>query len=124
MRPRRFFDIVYLKCQNQPMTKDAAHEYPLFTHRECDYFPCHEGIDPDDFNCLFCFCPLYALGPDCGGNFSYTKKGYKDCTACALPHKGDAGTRHVKKKFALIAEMAACSTDEDPPASAPKDSGA
>jgi Zn-finger protein len=21
--------------------------------------PCHAGADPDTFNCLFCFCPLY-----------------------------------------------------------------
>lgn len=92
------------------------HEYPFFTHRECPHFPCHEGIAPDDFNCIFCYCPLYALGPDCGGNFSYTSAGYKDCTACVLPHKGDTGTRLVKEKFALLAKLA----KED----APHDDGA
>ena len=61
--------------------------YAYFSHRECEYFPCHPGADPEDFNCLFCYCPLYALGPHCGGAFRMTEKGIKDCTACLLPHR-------------------------------------
>ena len=38
----------------------------LFGHKKCEYFPCHKGADPEDFNCLFCYCPLYALGDKCG----------------------------------------------------------
>ena len=64
---------------------DTKH-YQFFTHRECEFFPCHENADPDNFNCLFCYCPLYVLGPDCGGNYRYTKEGFKDCSACRLPH--------------------------------------
>jgi len=60
--------------------------YAFFQNRECEYFPCHAVADPDRFNCLFCYCPLYALGKRCGGNFRYTEKGYKDCTKCACPH--------------------------------------
>ena len=41
----------------------------FFTNSECPYFPCHEGVDPDDFNCLFCYCPLYFLREKCGGDF-------------------------------------------------------
>ncbi len=37
-------------------------EYAYFSHKKCEYFPCHKGADPEDFNCLFCYCPLYALG--------------------------------------------------------------
>lgn len=62
-------------------------EYSYFSHKKCEYFPCHEGADPEDFNCLFCYCPLYALGRDCGGNFRMTERGIKDCTGCQLPHK-------------------------------------
>ncbi|MCI5528977.1 MAG: cysteine-rich small domain-containing protein [Blautia sp.] len=62
-------------------------EYSFFSHKKCEYFPCHEGADPDNFNCLFCYCPLYALGDKCGGNFRYTDSGIKDCTKCQLPHK-------------------------------------
>ena len=62
-------------------------QYAYFAHTACEYFPCHAGGSVDDFNCLFCYCPLYVLGRSCGGNFRYTKDGIKDCTACLLPHK-------------------------------------
>ena len=58
----------------------------FFRNTSCPYFPCHEGVDPASFNCLFCYCPLYALGKRCGGNFRYSEKGYKDCTGCVFPH--------------------------------------
>ena len=45
-------------------------------------------IDTDDFNCLFCYCPLYPL-EDCGGNYTLTEKGVKDCSDCTLPHKAN-----------------------------------
>ena len=74
-----------MKQENQePHWKDR--HYAFFQNRECEYFPCHRIADPDRFNCLFCYCPLYALGRDCGGNFRYTDKGIKDCTACLIPH--------------------------------------
>jgi len=60
--------------------------YSHFTHKECEAFPCHENVDEENFNCLFCFCPLYVLGRECGGKFSYNEKGIKDCTGCRLPH--------------------------------------
>ena len=64
--------------------KQNDHSY--FANRECPYFPCHANADPDCFNCLFCFCPLYSMGEDCGGNFTHTASGEKDCTGCLLPH--------------------------------------
>ena len=63
--------------------------YSFFQNRECEYFPCHKGADPETFNCLFCYCPLYALGKKCGGNFRYNEKGFKDCTNCRFPHRKD-----------------------------------
>ena len=68
----------------------AAHpqqDHTFFANRNCKYFPCHKTEDTDNFNCLFCYCPLYAMGPDCGGHFRYTKKSVKDCTGCLVPHK-------------------------------------
>ena len=59
--------------------------YKFFSNKECDFFPCHKQADKDKFNCLFCYCPLYSLGKNCGGNFEYTS-GIKDCTNCLLPH--------------------------------------
>ena len=60
--------------------------HSFFQNRECEYFPCHKGVDPERFNCLFCYCPLYALGENCGGSFAYTEDGVKDCTSCLRPH--------------------------------------
>lgn len=61
--------------------------YDFFQNKECEYFPCHPGADKETFSCLFCYCPLYALGDKCGGHFSYTEKGIKDCTYCLRPHR-------------------------------------
>lgn len=61
--------------------------YDFFQHRECEYFPCHAGANPETFSCLFCYCPLYCLGDRCGGNFSYTEGGIKDCSGCRIPHR-------------------------------------
>lgn len=60
--------------------------YAYFCNRECEYFPCHPTGDPDNFNCLFCYCPLYILGDRCGGNFKYLPNGNKDCSQCMYPH--------------------------------------
>ena len=61
--------------------------YNFFQNKECEYFPCHKGADGETFSCLFCYCPLYALGDRCGGNFTYTEDGMKDCSGCLRPHK-------------------------------------
>lgn len=72
--------------------EQTAHEkkYRFFSHRECEYFPCHRTGDAEHFNCLFCYCPLYALGERCGGNFRYTDSGIKDCSECTLPHRRES----------------------------------
>lgn len=79
-------------------------DYSFFQNRECQYFPCHK-TDREDFNCLFCYCPLYALGDQCGGHFRYTEKGIKDCTNCLVPHS-PGGYAYVLSKFPEIAELA------------------
>lgn len=60
--------------------------YKFFQNKECEYFPCHRTDHPEDFNCLFCYCPLYMLGDKCGGNFEYTENGIKSCAKCLRPH--------------------------------------
>lgn len=59
----------------------------FFQNKDCEYFPCHPSADPETFSCMFCYCPLYALGKECGGNFTYTKDGIKDCSSCLRPHR-------------------------------------
>ena len=61
--------------------------YAYFQNRDCEFFPCHKGASEENFNCLFCYCPLYALGRACGGNFCYTESGIKDCSNCMVPHR-------------------------------------
>jgi len=78
----------------------------FFRNVSCAYFPCHEGVDEREFNCLFCYCPLYALGPACGGDFSYTASGVKDCSGCTRLHRKDQGVALVREKFPLLAELA------------------
>lgn len=80
-------------------------KYSFFSHKECEFFPCHKTAHPEDFNCLFCYCPLYALGEKCGGNFTYTENGLKDCSACLVPH-GRKSYSYIAKKYPLLAELA------------------
>jgi Zn-finger protein len=75
-----------------------------FSNTSCAYYPCHKGADAEDFNCLFCYCPLYALGEKCGGNFRYTDKGIKDCTNCTLPHD-EGGYEHVMGHIKDVLEL-------------------
>ncbi len=80
-------------------------EYSFYSHKKCEFFPCHETADPENFNCLFCYCPLYALGSKCGGNFKYTEKGIKDCSDCKLPHKRK-NYGYIMSKYEEIMELA------------------
>lgn len=77
--------------------------YSYFSHRECEYFPCHEAADPENFNCLFCYCPLYCLGDGCGGDFAWLSNGIKDCSGCLVPHRRE-NYEWVIGQFAEIAD--------------------
>ncbi len=71
------------------MKELTTENYKFHSHKACEFFPCHETTDPDNFNCLFCYCPLYPMGKDCGGNYVYLDGGIKDCSNCLVPHKKD-----------------------------------
>ena len=61
--------------------------YRYFENKECEYFPCHRK--DGDFNCLFCYCPLY-WKENCPGNPKYLEKDggrLKVCTDCTFPHQ-------------------------------------
>ncbi len=60
--------------------------YKFFQHTSCEYFPCHKVENQENFNCLFCYCPLYLMGENCGGNFKILSNGVKDCSNCLVPH--------------------------------------
>lgn len=60
-----------------------------YTNTKCEFLPCHKGVG-DEFNCLFCYCPLAYL--ECIGPYKvFTDKHgqqRKDCSGCKLPHDG------------------------------------
>ena len=85
--------------------------YKFFSHTECEFFPCHKTNDPENFNCLFCYCPLYALKDKCGGNFKYTENGIKDCKNCTLPHQRK-NYDYVIGKFKEIIEITKLDTEK------------
>ena len=88
--------------------RDTPH-YAFFSHRACEYFPCHPGADPENFNCLFCYCPLYVLGGRCGGNFTWLPNGRKDCSGCLFPHD----PHHYAAMLARFPELAELAKRKD-----------
>jgi len=69
------------------------YNHRFVSNPDCEYFPCHSGADPEQFNCMFCYCPLYVLDDACGGDFTYTSEGIKDCSNCLLPHRPEGYDR-------------------------------
>ncbi len=74
-----------------------------FENTQCEYFPCHK-TNGQEFNCMFCYCPLYALGEKCGGNFTFLENGIKDCSNCILPHTKQ-GYKYISSKLGDIIEL-------------------
>lgn len=86
------------------MKKDDSN-FKYFQHTACEYFPCHPVDELADFNCLFCYCPLYALAENCGGSFTYTKKGIKNCSTCNFPHQRENFDTVLEKLGTLIEQL-------------------
>ena len=64
--------------------------YKFFRNTQCEFFPCHKVEKVENFNCMFCYCPLYRE-ERCLGNPEYviSRKGQriKDCSNCLLVHQ-------------------------------------
>ena len=86
--------------------------YAFFQHRDCEFFPCHKGVPEADFNCLFCYCPLYTLGENCGGACVYLDSGVKSCEHCAFPHRRE-NYAAVIARFPELAALAAKGRADD-----------
>ncbi len=90
--------------------------HSFYQNTDCEYFPCHdldtqggkgEPLAAEDFSCLFCYCPLYALGRGCGGECSYDNEaGVKDCSGCLLPHRRENYEMICRKAGELVRRMA------------------
>lgn len=61
----------------------------FFENRECEYYPCHEGLA--ECNCMFCYCPLYSKEycPGTPAYIEYNGKQIKDCSSCTYPHEAE-----------------------------------
>ncbi len=75
--------------------------YRFYTNKDCVYLPCHKLEATEDFNCMFCYCPLYFL-EDCGGNYQ-DNNGIKDCSNCLIPHRPE-GYDYINKKIGQVNE--------------------
>lgn len=75
-----------------------SENYKFFQNKSCEFFPCHKLQNIEDFNCLFCFCPVYYL-TECGGKFSYTEDGIKSCENCIIPHVKETGYSFILNKI-------------------------
>ena len=90
--------------------------FKFFINCGCKYFPCHAEPEQDNFNCLFCYCPLYFLGNKCGGRFKYSgKKGIKNCMDCHLPHLPEYYDTIVSKLTETESEARCLNQDTETP---------
>jgi len=90
--------IIYIVWRS---VKVSTENYKFFQNNKCEYFPCHKTNEPESFNCLFCYCPLYMLKDECGGNYIITR-GIKDCSKCLVPHSTGSYERIMAKMKEVI----------------------
>ena len=72
------------------------HSYRFFTNKDCQYYPCHEGVE--ELNCLFCYCPFYTR-ENCPGEPEYLNRDgrtIKKCTGCSFPHRPENYDRIIE----------------------------
>ena len=79
--------------------------FKFYKNTDCEYFPCHATDDEENFNCMFCYCPLYPLGSKCGGDFGYLDNGTKDCSNCLLTHRPESFD-YIMSKWDMINNIA------------------
>lgn len=77
--------------------------YKYFQNNKCEFYPCHKDVDSKDFNCLFCYCPLY-LYKDCEGKYKILNNNIKDCSDCLIPHNKNNYDYIIKKLINISRE--------------------
>lgn len=86
-----YFTVIIVK-DAPDVEEPYAADYSYFENRSCKYYPCHKS---EHLNCLFCYCPMYAL-EHCPGNPRYKEKDgrcIKVCTDCTFPHEKENYTK-------------------------------
>ncbi len=100
---KEFFEIFLGNCEvlayvyEDGALRKKKYDEKFFQNRDCKYFPCHEGVDADQFNCMFCYCPLYYKGAECGGKYKLSDSGIKSCVDCDIPHHMDSHEYIIKQ---------------------------
>lgn len=79
-----------IKFMKEQMEQVKYVNFKGFKNESCEFFPCHKGVKREDFNCLFCYCPL--MNQECPGPYKVFEDKYgrtrKDCSDCTLNHDG------------------------------------
>ena len=88
-------DDMYVKVLGSVRKLDEQGATSFFVNRGCRSFPCH-NVPEDEFNCMFCYCPLYDM-EDCGGDYFINEKGVKNCKDCGFPHHRDNYPEVIRK---------------------------
>ncbi len=78
------YEKVKTQMSSQMEYSDNCRHSTYFLNKKCEYYPCHD-LPEERFSCMFCYCPLYDM-EDCGGNYTFTEKGAKNCKDCTFPH--------------------------------------
>ncbi len=89
------YEKVKTQMSSQLEKADNRRHSTYFLNKECEYYPCH-NLAEERFSCMFCYCPLYDM-EDCGGDYTYTEKGAKNCKNCTFPHDRDNYSKVIKK---------------------------
>ena len=86
--------LYYGDKENEKPDENIRHS-SFFLNKKCEYYPCHD-LPEEKFSCMFCYCPLYDM-ENCGGDYSYTEKGAKNCKNCTFPHDRNNYGKVIKK---------------------------
>lgn len=79
--------LAFRRGEQRNMVNRTQNSCRFYENRSCEYFPCHNGLK--EFNCMFCYCPMYAL-ENCPGAPEYIERDgrrIKDCSHCTFPHQ-------------------------------------
>lgn len=89
--------LAYQRGELRNVVNRAKDSSRFFENRACEYFPCHKGLD--EFNCLFCYCPMYEK-ENCPGTPEYIEhdgRRIKDCSKCTFPHRPENYDRVMER---------------------------
>jgi|WetSurSiteA1Bulk_404760.scaffolds.fasta_scaffold106620_1 Zn-finger protein len=73
---------------------EDEYSHRFYQNKNCEFYPCHKGVDDKEFSCLHCYCPLMCQDDCIGIQSGYGKliegtngKLIKDCSGCTIPHE-------------------------------------